>query len=178
MLHVYSCLTEQHDVRLVFLAILICTAACSTSMKLFSRANTEKDRALSWLFVAAAVFGAGVWATQIIEELAYKPGFPISYDAGLTVVSLLAAIGTAWLGMFVAHRYAALARGGAAPAQRGPFGARSADRPYRQHRTGFANWRHRMVRRNLPGLRSRSESARTHGGSVPRSLSSRRSRRV
>ena len=113
MLHVYSCLTEQHDVRLVFLAILICTAACSTSMKLFIRANTEKDRALSWLFVAAAVFGAGVWATQIIEELAYKPGFPISYDAGLTVVSLLAAIGTAWLGMFVAHRYAALARGGA-----------------------------------------------------------------
>ena len=113
MLRVYSCLTGQHDLRLVFLAILICTAACSTSMKLFSRANTEKDRALSWLFVAAAVFGAGVWATQIIEELAYKPGFPISYDAGLTVVSLLAAIGTAWLGMFVAHRYAALARGGA-----------------------------------------------------------------
>ena len=86
----------------------------------------------------------------------------------------------AGLGLLGPDDYLALgrARGGAAPAQRGPFGARSADRPYRQHRTGFANWRHRMVRRNLPDLRSRSESARAHGGSVPRSLSSRRSRRV
>ena len=113
MLRVYSCLTEQHDPRLAFLAVLICIAACSTSMKLFIRANTEKDRALSWLFVAAAVFGAGAWATQVIEELAYKPSSPIVYGAGLTALSLLAAIGTAWLGMFVAHRYAALALGGA-----------------------------------------------------------------
>jgi NO-binding membrane sensor protein with MHYT domain len=113
MLRVYSCLTGQHDVRLVFLAILICTAACSTSMKLFIRANTEKDRALSWLFVAAAVFGAGVWAIQFIAELAYETSIPIGYDAGLTAVSLLAAIGAAWLGTFVAHRFAAPVLGGA-----------------------------------------------------------------
>jgi NO-binding membrane sensor protein with MHYT domain len=112
MLRVYSWLTGQHDLRLVFLAILICTAACSTSMKLFIRANTEKDRALSWLFVAAAVFGAGVWATQIIAELAYEPGLPINYDAGLTALSLVAAIGAAWLGMFVARRFAAPVLGG------------------------------------------------------------------
>jgi hypothetical protein len=48
----------------------------------------------------------------------------------------------------------------AAPAQRGPFGAGTADRPYRQHRTGFADWRHRMVLRNLPDLRSQSRRTR------------------
>ncbi|MGH6853593.1 MAG: hypothetical protein ACREDJ_10465 [Methylocella sp.] len=53
MLRVYACLTGQHDLRLVFLAALICLAACSASMKLFNRANAEKDRALSWLFGAA-----------------------------------------------------------------------------------------------------------------------------
>ncbi|MGH6811698.1 MAG: MHYT domain-containing protein, partial [Methylocella sp.] len=113
MLRVYACLTEQHDLRLVFLAALICIAACSTSMKLFIRANAEKDRAHSCLFGAAAVFGAGVWATHFIAELAYEPGFPVHYDAGLTAVSLVAAIGAIWLAMFVAHRYAAPMLGGA-----------------------------------------------------------------
>ena len=114
MQRVYSCLTEQHDLRLVFLAALICIAACSISMRLFIRANdAEKDRALLGLFGAATVFGAGVWATHFIAELAYEPGIPIGYDAGLTAISFLAAIGAVWLGMFVAHRYAAPALGGA-----------------------------------------------------------------
>ena len=114
MLRVYSCLTEQHDLRLVFLAGLICIAACLISMNLFVHANgAERDRPLSWLLGAATVFGAGVWATHFIAELAYEPGVPISYDAGLTAISLVAAIGAAWLAMFVAHRFAAPVLGGA-----------------------------------------------------------------
>jgi diguanylate cyclase (GGDEF)-like protein/PAS domain S-box-containing protein len=65
------------------------------------------------LFVAATVFGAGVWTTHFIAEVAYEPGVPITYDAGLTTLSFVAAIGAVWLEMFVAHRFAALARGGA-----------------------------------------------------------------
>jgi NO-binding membrane sensor protein with MHYT domain len=114
MLRVYACLTEQHDLRLVFLAALLCIAACLISMNVFVRANdAERGRPLPWLFVAATVFGAGVWATHFISELAYEPGFPIGYDAGLTAISLVAAIEAAWLGMFVAHRFAAPVLGGA-----------------------------------------------------------------
>ena len=114
MQRVYACLTEQHDLRLVFLAGLICIAACLISLNLFVRANdAERGRPLSWLFVAATVFGAGVWATHFIAELAYEPGFPIGYDAGLTAISLVAAIGAVWLAMFVAHRFAAPVLGGA-----------------------------------------------------------------
>src|SRR3984893_6426088 len=114
MQRVYSCLTEQHDLRLVFLAALICIAACSISMRLFIRANdAEKDHAILGLFGAATVFGAGVGATHFIAELAYEPGIPIGYDAGLTAISFVAAIGAVWLGMFVAHRYAAPVLGGA-----------------------------------------------------------------
>ncbi|MGQ0444691.1 MAG: MHYT domain-containing protein [Beijerinckiaceae bacterium] len=112
MLRVYACLTGQHDLQLVLLAILICFAACSTSVKLFVHANKEKDHALPWLFGAATAFGGGAWATQVIAEFAYEPGLRTSYGAGLTLVSLLAAIAIAWLGMFVAHRYAAPALGG------------------------------------------------------------------
>jgi diguanylate cyclase (GGDEF)-like protein/PAS domain S-box-containing protein len=114
MQRVYACLTEQYDLRLVFLAALIWTAACLISMNLFVRVNdAERERSLPWLCVTATVFGAGVWAANFIAELAYEPGFPISYDAGLTAISFLAAIGAVWLGMFVAHRYAAPALGGA-----------------------------------------------------------------
>jgi diguanylate cyclase (GGDEF)-like protein/PAS domain S-box-containing protein len=114
MLRVYTCLTEQHDLRLVFLGGLICIAACLISMNLFVHANgVERGRPLSWLLGAATVFGAGVWATHFISELAYEPGFPISYDAGLTAISLVAAIGAVWLAMFVAYRFAAPALGGA-----------------------------------------------------------------
>ena len=114
MQRVYDSLIEQYDLRLVFLAGLICIAACLISMNLFVRANdAARDRPLPWLFVAATILGAGVWATNFIAELAYEPGFPIGYDAGLTAISFLAAIGAVWLGMFVAHRFAAPALGGA-----------------------------------------------------------------
>jgi NO-binding membrane sensor protein with MHYT domain len=114
MLRIYACITEQHDVRLVFLASLICIYACLISMNLFIRANDAgMDRALSWLFVAASTFGAGVWATHFIAELAYEPGFLINFDAGLTGLSFVAAIGAAWLGMLVAPRFAAPVLGGA-----------------------------------------------------------------
>jgi diguanylate cyclase (GGDEF)-like protein/PAS domain S-box-containing protein len=114
MQRVYACITEQHDLRLVILAALICIYACSISMNLFVRASDAgRDRALSWLFASATVFGTGVWATHFIAELAYEPGFPIDYDVGLTALSLVAAIGAVWLGMFVAHRFAAPVLGGA-----------------------------------------------------------------
>ena len=63
--------------------------------------------------MAATIFGAGVWATNFIAELAFEPGFPINYDAGLTSISFLAAIGTVWLGMSIVHRYADPEEGGA-----------------------------------------------------------------
>jgi NO-binding membrane sensor protein with MHYT domain len=107
MQRVYDSLTEQYDLRLVFLAALICIATCLISMNLFVRANdAARDRPLPWLFVAATIFGAGVWATNFIAELAFEPGFPVGYDAGLTAISFLAAIGTVWLGMSVVHWYA------------------------------------------------------------------------
>jgi diguanylate cyclase (GGDEF)-like protein/PAS domain S-box-containing protein len=114
MTRIYACLTEQHDLWLVFLAGLICIASSLVSVSLLTRTNdTDRGRSLTWLFMAAAVFGAGVWSTHFIAELAFEPGFPISYDAGLTAISFVVAIGSVWLGMFVKFRYAAPLLGGA-----------------------------------------------------------------
>jgi diguanylate cyclase (GGDEF)-like protein/PAS domain S-box-containing protein len=114
MQRAFVSLTEQYDLRLIFVAGLICIAACLISVNLFIRdSNAEKNRSLPWLLVAATVLGGGAWATHFIAALAYEPGFPISYDAGFAAISFLAAIGAVCLAMFVVHRYAAPMLGGA-----------------------------------------------------------------
>jgi PAS domain S-box-containing protein len=101
MLHLYFCTVEQHDLRLVALAVLICIFACGTSVDLMLRARRTRRR-LAWSAIAAIVFGAGVWATHFVAELAYLPGFPRGYDLDLTGLSLAIAILVSWLGIAAA----------------------------------------------------------------------------
>jgi len=103
MLRIYGCIVEQHDLRLVVLAALICLFTCFTAVDLFVRArDSARTRGLAWLSAAATVFGSGVWATHFVAELAYNPGFPLGYDIGLTALSAVIAMSVAWLGMLVA----------------------------------------------------------------------------
>src|SRR5713226_5211203 len=114
MLRVYGCIVEQHDLRLVVLAGLICLLACSTALSLLTRARqAEAARGLAWLSAAACVFGAGIWATHFVAMLAFRPGFAIGYGIGLTLLSIAAAMAISWLGFAVALRRRAPALGGA-----------------------------------------------------------------
>ena len=110
---IMACVTEQHDLRLVLLAAIICLFACAAAVNLFIRArDSDGPRRIAWLTVAAFVFGSGVWTTHFVAELAYQPGVPIGYDVGLTALSALIAVSIAWMGMAVALRYRSLAIGG------------------------------------------------------------------
>ena len=73
MLRVYSCLTTQHDWRLVLLAGAVCFLTSVAALNLFHRAcaTTGGTRAL-WLVTAGAATGYGVWATHFIAMLAYS----------------------------------------------------------------------------------------------------------
>src|SRR5260370_41518582 len=103
MLRVYGCIADQHDLRLVVLAGLICLLACYTALSLLSRArHAEPVRGLAWLTGAASVFGAGIWATHFVAMLAFRPGFAIVYDIGLTLLSIAAAMSISWLGFAAA----------------------------------------------------------------------------
>jgi diguanylate cyclase (GGDEF)-like protein/PAS domain S-box-containing protein len=93
MLRVYSCLTTQHDWRLVLLAGAICFLTSLAAVNLFHRAcATVGWTRVLWLVTAGAATGYGVWATHFIAMLAYHAGMPMGYDLTLTVVSLLAAV--------------------------------------------------------------------------------------
>ncbi len=93
MIKFYECITQQHDPRLVILAVLICFWGCFTALSLLSRA-TRPDGSihLAWLSFAAAAGGASIWSTHFVAMLAYHPGFPVQYQLGLTVLSIVFAI--------------------------------------------------------------------------------------
>ena len=107
MFRVLGCITDQHDLRLVVLAAVICIVGCYTAFSLKARADasTRLSRAL-WLAAASFVTGSGVWSTHFVAELAFRPGLPIAYDLQLTALSAVVAVLVSGLGLGIALRRA------------------------------------------------------------------------
>jgi diguanylate cyclase (GGDEF)-like protein/PAS domain S-box-containing protein len=100
MLKVYTCLTTDHDVGLVALAIVICALASFAAVKLLDHVgHSHGTMRRVWLLVAAVTTGFGVWATHFIAMLAFQPAVPSAYHIALTTASLVAAIGVTGAGL-------------------------------------------------------------------------------
>ena len=117
MYRILSCLTVEHDWRLVVLAALICFLASLAAVSLFHRALSTRGRTrATWVLTAGVVTGCGIWATHFIAMLAYEPGVATAYDVGLTAASLVAAAVVTSTGLGVAasgsSRWHALLGGG------------------------------------------------------------------
>ena len=89
MFHVIDCITQDHDLRLVVLAGVLCLFACSTAMGLVGRARASEGRARAlWIAGAGSAAGSGIWATHFVAMLAYRSPYPFDYDIGLTILSV------------------------------------------------------------------------------------------
>ncbi|MDR6756249.1 diguanylate cyclase (GGDEF)-like protein/PAS domain S-box-containing protein [Mycoplana sp. BE70] len=103
MLRILTCLTVEHDLRLVLLAALICFLSCYVAVSLIQRARSASAKArLLWLGAAGVASGFGIWATHFIAMLAYDPGVVIGYGLELTLASLIVAIAVTTIGAAVA----------------------------------------------------------------------------
>src|SRR5215471_14419760 len=116
MFRVLTCLTTEHDWRLVVVAGVVCFLASLTAVSLFHRARASAGRPRAiWIAAAGAATGCGIWATHFIAMLAYDPGVSIAYNIGLTALSLMAAATITAVGLAVAvynpERWAAPAGG-------------------------------------------------------------------
>ena len=101
MIHVLSCITEQHDLRLVGLAALLCAFAVWSALGLLGRAEAASERTgMRWLFAAAFVFGSGVWATHFVAMLAFQTHIPLAYGVALTGLSIALAVSLSAWGFF------------------------------------------------------------------------------
>ena len=127
MFRVVACVFEQHNLWLVLLAAGICVSACIgvffvlDSMKL-SRAK-ERQR---WLVLAAVLAGGGTWATHFVAMLGYKPGLPIGFDLGLTLLSAGACMIGAWAAFEIYDRFQTTCRRIGAGVMLGAFDRRHA----------------------------------------------------
>jgi signal transduction histidine kinase len=91
MLHVLGCITQQHDLRLVVLAALLCLFACTTAMAMIARGRESTGRLQTfWLVMGGVVAGCGIWGLHFVAMLAYRAGLPVAYDVWRTALSLCA----------------------------------------------------------------------------------------
>jgi NO-binding membrane sensor protein with MHYT domain/two-component sensor histidine kinase len=93
VLRTIDCLTQQHDYRLVVLALIVCALGSYAAITLLNHVRTAQGRARwGWLAATAVANGFSIWATHFIAMLAFSPGAPTGYDLVLTLLSLVAAI--------------------------------------------------------------------------------------
>ncbi len=93
MIKVLSSLGNDHDLRLVLLAVAVCLGACLTAFRLYSRMTGARGLVRgAWLLLAALVAGCGVWATHFLGLLAYDPGLPTGFSSTGTIASLMISV--------------------------------------------------------------------------------------
>ncbi|MGE0240167.1 MAG: EAL domain-containing protein [Parvibaculaceae bacterium] len=93
MLKVLTCLTVDHDLRLVAVAAAICALGSLVAIRLFMRARmADGVMRRQWLVMAGTAAGSATWATHFLAMLAFAPGIPTGYDPLLTLVSLVVAV--------------------------------------------------------------------------------------
>ena len=100
-----------HDPDLVVLSILVAAFASYTALDLGARVGVARGLARRvWLVAAAATMGGGIWSMHFVAMLAFKMPFAMSYDVGLTILSLVVAIFVTSGGFYVISRQSASLR--------------------------------------------------------------------
>jgi NO-binding membrane sensor protein with MHYT domain/two-component sensor histidine kinase len=97
--------TGTYDPYLVVLSILVASFASYTALDLGAHVRATRGLARRvWLIAAAITMGGGIWSMHFIGMLAFVMPIPMSYDAGLTALSLLVAIFVTGGGFYVISR--------------------------------------------------------------------------
>lgn len=94
-----------HDPYLVALSILVASFAAYTALDLAARAGAARGLARRlWLVAAAITMGGGIWAMHFVAMLAFIMPVPLSYDLGVTALSLLVAISVTSAAFYIISR--------------------------------------------------------------------------
>lgn len=97
----------HYEPLLVALSYLISVLGSYTALQLAIAIPQARDRqaALGWVIGAALALGGGaIWSMHFIAMNAADMGMPVSYDAALTLASLVMAIVASGVGLYVVGR--------------------------------------------------------------------------
>jgi NO-binding membrane sensor protein with MHYT domain len=94
--------TGTYHPYLVVLSILVASFASYTALDLGGHVRAARRLARqAWLGAAAITMGGGIWSMHFIGILAFVMPIPMSYDIGLTILSLVVAIVVTGGGFYV-----------------------------------------------------------------------------
>jgi NO-binding membrane sensor protein with MHYT domain len=97
--------TGTHEPYLVALSILVACFASYTALDLTGNVGTARGFARrAWLVAAAITMGGGIWSMHFVAMLAFMMPIPMSYDIGLTTLSLVVAMFVTGVGFYVISR--------------------------------------------------------------------------
>jgi len=97
---ILTCVTQQHDERLLLLAALVCIVGIYATSAIASHAGrSEGLPRRKWGMVSIVAGGCTAWATHMIALLAFQPGMAAGFEPILTSASLLLVIGGIGLGV-------------------------------------------------------------------------------
>ena len=100
--------TGTYNPYLVALSILVACFASYTALDLSGHVGPARGFARRvWLVAAALTMGGGIWSMHFVAMLAFIMPIPMSYDVGLTTLSLLVAILVTGVGFYVISRQSA-----------------------------------------------------------------------
>ena len=98
--------TGTYDPYLVALSILVAVFASYTALDLGGRVAAARGLARRvWLAAAAITMGGGIWSMHFVAMLAFIIPTPMSYDIGLTTLSLVVAMFVTGGGFYVISRH-------------------------------------------------------------------------
>ena len=97
--------TGTYNPYLVALSILVASFASYTALDLSGHVGATRGFARRvWLVAAAITMGGGIWSMHFVGMLAFIMPTPMSYDIGLTTLSLVVAMFVTGVGFYVISR--------------------------------------------------------------------------
>ncbi|AIT82016.1 bifunctional diguanylate cyclase/phosphodiesterase [Novosphingobium pentaromativorans] len=110
MFDILLCIRDDHEIRLVTLAAIVCFLTSGTAVLMLRQSvQVNKAHAQAWRLAGGFASGFGIWATHFIAMLGYQPGFIAGYHLGLTLCSLALVLSTTILGFYLATRQKSVA---------------------------------------------------------------------
>jgi len=95
-----------YDPYLVALSIMVAALASYTALDLGGRVAAARGLGRPvWLAAAAITMGGGIWSMHFVAMLAFNMPTPMSYEIGLTTLSLVVAIFVTGGGFYVISRH-------------------------------------------------------------------------
>ncbi len=98
-------LFHKYDTRLVVLSVLIAMCAAYAALDLSGRTAASRGRVrFAWIASGAVAMGLGIWSMHYIGMLALSLPVPVLYDLPTVLVSLLAAVFSSAVALWLVSR--------------------------------------------------------------------------